>query len=181
MKILQITTLLLFFLSCTKDDPCKDTVCLNGGACTSGVCECPPGYAGPSCAMEIAPASMVIAKVRVTKWPQTDNGAGWDIFDGPDISILIKDGTGAVILKSQSYFEDAQAGQIFEFIPAAIVTIPQAPVTIQVWDYDDGLGDDFLGGIIGSVYNAGQKFPKTITFECATCPVSFELDVLYYF
>ena len=181
MKIVQITALLLFFLSCTKDDPCMNMVCLNGGACTSGVCECPPGYTGTNCQEETAPSSMVIAKVRVTNWPQTNNGAGWDFFDGPDLKIVIKDGTGTDIFESQTYFEDATSGQVLEFIPAAIVNIPQAPITIQLWDYDDGLGDDFLGGIIGSAYKSGQNFPQTITFTCPTCTVSFELDVLYYF
>ncbi|MBA2422488.1 MAG: calcium-binding EGF-like domain-containing protein [Chitinophagales bacterium] len=41
----------MFFHSCTKDD-CKDVVCLNGGTCVSGTCECPTGYEGSDCTTE---------------------------------------------------------------------------------------------------------------------------------
>jgi|SRR6185436_742510 len=43
--ILIITAI---FNSC-KDDPCKDTYCLNGGACLDGNCNCPGGYSGTHC------------------------------------------------------------------------------------------------------------------------------------
>ncbi len=41
---------LTLFSSC-NDDPCKDTVCQNGGTCneTTGNCNCPSGYEGNSC------------------------------------------------------------------------------------------------------------------------------------
>ncbi|MFT7163111.1 MAG: hypothetical protein ACI9GZ_004312 [Bacteroidia bacterium] len=43
--------------SCNKDededatpaDPCDSVVCLNGGACNSGLCDCPEGYSGDQC------------------------------------------------------------------------------------------------------------------------------------
>ncbi len=38
----------MFFHSCTKDD-CQDVVCLNGGTCVSGTCECALGYEGADC------------------------------------------------------------------------------------------------------------------------------------
>lgn len=34
--------------ACTKD-ACDDVVCLNGGTCASGVCNCPSGYTGLHC------------------------------------------------------------------------------------------------------------------------------------
>lgn len=51
-KILFLLGLILFtnfqFQSCKKD-PCKSTVCLNGGVCDDGSCQCPTGYSGPQC------------------------------------------------------------------------------------------------------------------------------------
>jgi EGF-like domain len=45
------TTLLLSFCfsNCEKENKCKDTVCLNGGACKDGTCICPTGYNGAMC------------------------------------------------------------------------------------------------------------------------------------
>lgn len=44
---------LLSFSSCSDDaDPCEDTVCLNGGACFSGDCNCPDGFSGPNCGIQ---------------------------------------------------------------------------------------------------------------------------------
>lgn len=36
------------YTSCNKDE-CKDVVCLNGGNCVSGTCQCPTGYEGSTC------------------------------------------------------------------------------------------------------------------------------------
>lgn len=40
--------LALIFIGCKKD-PCKTTVCYNGGVCVEGNCDCPPGYSGLKC------------------------------------------------------------------------------------------------------------------------------------
>jgi hypothetical protein len=37
-----------FFQSCTLD-PCDAQVCMNGGICEDGDCDCPEGYSGESC------------------------------------------------------------------------------------------------------------------------------------
>ena len=40
--------LILFFFACKKD-PCKGILCLNGGSCADGLCNCPPGFTGVNC------------------------------------------------------------------------------------------------------------------------------------
>lgn len=49
--ILSIISFAAVFLlpSCNE---CKDTVCLNGGACDDGTCICPSGYTGANCENE---------------------------------------------------------------------------------------------------------------------------------
>ena len=42
-----IAVILLFTFGCS--DPCKETVCENGGTCIDGTCNCPAGYQGDSC------------------------------------------------------------------------------------------------------------------------------------
>lgn len=36
------------FESCTKN-PCDGVICLNGGQCSNGTCQCPSGYSGTQC------------------------------------------------------------------------------------------------------------------------------------
>ncbi len=46
--LLFLGTILLLLSACKKD-PCKDTVCLNGGGCVDGSCLCTNGYSGVNC------------------------------------------------------------------------------------------------------------------------------------
>lgn len=39
----------VLYSSCEKD-PCVNVNCQNGGSCNNGVCKCPTGYEGPTCA-----------------------------------------------------------------------------------------------------------------------------------
>ena len=43
-------TVLLFIPSCSSD-PCEEISCLNGGICTEGICDCPPGWSGDDCSV----------------------------------------------------------------------------------------------------------------------------------
>ncbi len=46
--LLFLGTIILLLSACKKD-PCKDKVCLNGGACIDGTCLCTNGYTGTNC------------------------------------------------------------------------------------------------------------------------------------
>jgi hypothetical protein len=51
LSFILIPVLLLTFLfSACNSDECDDITCLNGGICESGVCDCPDGYSGNTCA-----------------------------------------------------------------------------------------------------------------------------------
>ncbi len=56
-KIIFFSALLLAFSMATsscKKDPCKDSYCLNGGACIDGDCKCPEGFSGEHCQTEVS-------------------------------------------------------------------------------------------------------------------------------
>lgn len=174
--------ILLLFLSCEKSDPCDGVQCQNGGVCVSGNCDCPPGFTGARCETEKAPATMIINTVTVKTFPAVNpSGAGWDVFDGPDLYLVIKDGP-QVLYTSESFYENAAPGFGQFFIPQLSIFYPSRPLTFEVWDNDNDLtNDDFIGGIEGPIYRAGEKFPSTFTVQCSGCTVSFEVSVSYYF
>jgi len=50
---LLLSLLSVLYISCTKTGmapQCNGVLCANGGYCDSGVCKCPTGYEGPTCA-----------------------------------------------------------------------------------------------------------------------------------
>lgn len=125
---------------------------------------------------------MVINSVRVISFPPTDaNGAGWDLLNGPDISLTIRSTNNTVLWQANSFYQNATNGQTIVFLPALEVNTPTAPMIFQVWDYDEGFGDDLMGGIQSIIYQPGHQFPNTFTLSCSGCSVSFEVNATYYF
>ena len=43
---------IMFFLNSCTEDPCENVLCLNGGTCDEGICDCPPGFSGDGCEIE---------------------------------------------------------------------------------------------------------------------------------
>lgn len=167
------------FNSCKKDDPCEGVTCLNGGTCVNGECDCPDGYSGPNCGDQVTPAKIRISKVKITKFPQYDSGTNWDLLDGPDIYIIIKKGS-ALIHEQPTMFEDANVSQVYSYTPSGYIDLTDATgqYAISIYDYDDGLGDDFMGGISFYPYSNTGGFPATLFLD-AGGQVTFELTVAY--
>jgi hypothetical protein len=52
LSIFLLVAVVLVSSSC-EVDKCKNTVCLNGGACKEGNCICPTGYTGTTCETKV--------------------------------------------------------------------------------------------------------------------------------
>ena len=55
-KYLIFSFLFVFLVSCQKD-PCENISCQNGGTCVDGDCDCPAGFIGPDCGIELNPCN----------------------------------------------------------------------------------------------------------------------------
>jgi hypothetical protein len=181
LRILQacLISVLILCTSCNKDE-CENTVCINGGVCVNGDCDCPDGYEGPSCADQETPIRMRIHSITVTKFPAYDNGSNWDIGDGPDIFFQVFDGN-TLIDESAIYFEDADPSQDYLFSDLNIgITDVLGNHAIQLLDYDDGItADDWMGGIEFVPYWSNTNgFPTIIELD-AGGGVAFRVGVSY--
>lgn len=97
MKTLLIIIFITTAITSCRNACQKDVICLNEGICRlnsqkAGTCICPPRFSGPSCETENQHSKVTIKRVRLTRFPTTNNGLPWDPVDssGPDIEIRIK-------------------------------------------------------------------------------------------
>lgn len=188
--ILKLALIVITFLSCSKkdddsnknSDPCAGIVCLNGGTCVNGECDCPDGYSGPACGDQVTPTKIKITKVVVTRFPATDTGgAGWDLTSGPDIYILIIKGS-TLIWENQSFFiEDANPSLEYSFTPSTNVYLynPFDIFSVYLYDYDDFDADDVMGGFYFTPYSSTNNFPNMITVDGGGS-VAFDLYFAYF-
>lgn len=171
MPILALTALAT--LGCEKEptDPCATVTCVNGD-CVNGLCDCDPGYSGPSCANEDRPVKITLDRVVLTSFSQTNSqGGGWDINGtGPDVYISVYSGNN-LVWESPTYFENAINTNSYNFIPSTPINVSASEdLTIFVFDYDTSVSSEQMGGVqttgeLWSSYLQGKGFPSTTTFS----------------
>lgn len=186
LKRLPALLLVVLFYGCSKDSPstppCTPIACLNGGVSrTDCSCDCPQGYTGTNCGMQITPSSVKITKIRVTKFPDSPpNGGWWDTFPNSDADIYITlvNSSGATIYTSPTYYTNATGlGTIgYDFIPATPISIANvtSPLGINLYDYEITIGSaTLMTFLVFNPYTINGGFPPTITktsssgaFEC---------------
>lgn len=176
---------LLFFVSCSKDEPCDSIVCANDGICVNGSCQCPPNYTGASCLEQQTPAFIRIRKVVVTDFPELNNGNNWDVNSArPDLLLVIRNGQNEILYQHPTYINEALGSINHTFDIFLEISEPKAIYIFQLYDYDGNGpngGDDFLGGVGGSIYWEDNGFPSIIPKSCANCSVAFEVSIEYVF
>lgn len=164
---------------CETFDACFNVVCLNGGDCVNGACVCPEGYTGADCSQQITPSKIRISRIEVTRFPATDNGAGWDFTSGPDIYPIIAKNNN-LLWEYPSFIQNADpsTNHSFDVNPVFDLESPNDQYAISLYDYDDFDNDDFMGGILFTPYSSNNKFPSTFTLD-AGGDVAFKVYVSY--
>jgi len=173
---------LLFAASgCEEDpvDPCETTICLNDGYCANGDCVCPDGYTAADCSQQETPDKIRITKIVVTKFPATDDGAGWDLTSGPDIYPELMLGNETIYSSSDFYQNaDPSNNYTFDLSPDVNIDEPNDKYIIRLYDFDDFDPDDFMGGIEFTPYSSSNEFPDVL-FLNAGGAVAFNLHLEY--
>lgn len=179
------------------DDPCEGIICINGGTCVNGICECPEGFEGADCGQEKVPDNIRIAKITYTKMPEKkDNGDTWDVgaFPAafPGLKVIVyrdsdpdpNDENWVAIWDSENDIglkNDANPTQTQVFVPTlpTILNNPEQKYRVSLYDWDPGPVEEFMGGITFVPYAPGQSHPAQIIQE--NSKVRFVLDVTYDF
>jgi len=173
--ILLISTLTI--QSCKKDkDPCLDIICKNGGTCVNGQCQCPDGYSGVSCSNQVTPALIKVKSISVEGYPQTDNGAGWDLTSGPDIYVeLSLDNT---VIYTSGYYQNQLGTANWSNLNIEINN-PNSTYTIRLYDFDELDEDDYMGGYTFTPYSSTSGFPQIRNISSGSS-FKFNLSLEYF-
>jgi hypothetical protein len=188
-QILAIcTTLIFLFSACGKKDPCEGVTCQNGGTCKDGTCQCPTGFEGQFCETASLPKAVNVSSIKVTKVPATKNdGSKWD-NDGtePDLVLTLVTVKADNTVESTIWTSDlvklnAPVTQQHDFttiLPKLRMTDFTKTYALFLFDKDDATSEN-MGGISFNLKDMTKTKPATLTLDCATCKVAFELKVTY--
>lgn len=96
MKKLMLVLSISYLMLATACDPCRKTICLNGGECVEAVCNCPNGYEGETC-------ELLTRNNYTGTWYGTGSdgtystAVNWSVTSRPNVDELLVD--GQMILK----------------------------------------------------------------------------------
>ncbi len=185
--------MIAMFFGCSKDESsssCTPIACLNGGVSTADCgCNCPQGYTGSNCGTQVTPTTIKITKIRVKKFPDTDNGSWWDVLPNSDADIYVTlVNTSFQTIYTSGYYTDATGlGTIYyDFTPTTPITITNvtSALSIKLYDRDyDILSLTYTGSLMDSLffnpYSSTGGFPPTITRTNDSGKLECEISLQY--
>jgi len=184
MKPIQfMVALMLAFFSITscQEDPCDNLLCVNGGICNEGKCDCPEGFGGSNCNEHLAPLSMRISFVTLTRYPATKDGISWDETNGPDMFFKLYEDTFP-IGKPLDLILDAAADQLFQF-PISVIEMRNITTkhVMKLWDYEGfNLPPEYMGEVEFIPFHEESGRPDTLVLDIGGA-VAFMIGVTYHY
>lgn len=194
---------LLLMVSCTKD-PCRESICLNGGFCEDGTCRCAEGYSGEHCDIydlcyqvvcplggpcengECLPPRIVqISKIEVIRFPGVKQmGTPWDLGMPPDnaadIFPHILKNSGQVWWGQAFAVTNAIPGNVYSFFPNPPVNLsnPAEQYEIGLLDSDVPSPPETMGKIPFVPFSNGNGLPHEMVVDPGG-PLAFRLTLNY--
>ncbi len=166
INILLIITLLIVNFSCSKIE--------------DGDEHCPEGYSGKSCDEQIAPDSIFVTEINVTRFPATNlQGDNWDATSNADIYVEIWKNNEQIWVSS-TVLQNVPADTNYFFIPSdtLALTDPMAQYAIHLYDQDEDGESDYIGGLNFISYTDDNGFPEWMILD-ERGEVAFELNLEY--
>jgi hypothetical protein len=170
-------------------DPCDDTVCLNGGACSDGTCVCPDGFTGENCQTTVSnnggnnggnnigpDVQIRITGITASGFPTTNNGSNWDYYTNgctecnlPDPTWKIVQTSGGGTFNGVGYASNTIGVAVFNSnngLPI-VIELPNQIIGFELWDADMSFDDTSPDLMIGTQFNLYQSalnsgFPSTL-------------------
>lgn len=155
-------------------------MCLNGGVCLDGTCDCPTGFTGPSCHERAVPDKIRLTSVIIDRFPGMKDGQEWDGSDGPDIFFRLYDGSEP-IAQPMLLWENALQQPYRFFINVIDMRNISGVHTMQLLDYDGiDITPDLMGAVDFIPFDPAKNFPETIVLDNGG-PVAFTITVDYLY
>ena len=156
---------LLILTTCKKDDSSN----------------CPEGYEGPTCEIEILPTKIIFSNWVVNYFPATNNGAPWDDSSGPDLKITLRYNSTLVTTSSLTYEDytgSAPVSMDFTAVLEGDDLATDLSYSVNLVE-EDATIDEWMGGYIFTPYIENQGFPTTRTMDLSSVDVGFTFDISY--
>ena len=177
--------------NCENYNPCYNINCLNGGVCANGFCNCPPGYTGSNCGTALPLKSVTITKIIVNRYPTSKNAPGgtggfpWDNSTTssryPDIYVTINGGVFAILLQTSAvHFDVNSTPQTYSIVPLTLNT-QSGYYSINLFDDDYPLSDEFMGGIGFQPIDWKAGYPPTIHLSDSIKRIDYTVYVTWNF
>ena len=192
LKKIAILSIVMFLFGCSKDSPtttpaaCTPITCLNGGVSRPDCgCNCPQGYTGSNCGIQITPLQVLITKIRVTKFPDTNAGSWWDTLPNSDadIYVTIQNSSSTTLYNSPTYIQDATSNGVnyYDFVPSTPIVFSNVTsgYMMNIYDYDTVGSNQLMDFNAFYLYNSSGGFPTTKTYTNSTGTFSFTLTLSY--
>ncbi|HLF63053.1 MAG TPA: calcium-binding EGF-like domain-containing protein [Saprospiraceae bacterium] len=175
------TFLMLGNTSCSTNDSCENTICLNGGVCVNGICDCPERFTGPNCQEQLTPDKIQLLAVRVARFPAFNGDRQWDGTDGPDLFFRLYDEDGP-LAQPLTLIENADPAREYQFsINTMFLFNVTQLYTLRLLDYEGvGILSEDMGEIQFHLYQDTNGFPGRIVVDDGG-PLAFTLDVEYLY
>lgn len=169
----------LLLSGCASEEACIPEICLNGGTSIDCQCECPIGFSGVNCEVELTPKMLVISKIELLGFPENNGLFGWDTTSKPDVFVAIVENDDIIYLSD--YYENV------DNFDTPLIFTPDSPIEIKinskseklnfvVYDLDSGSDNDYMGGITFNKYEEGDSKLTKYIFETTSVDVIFHVS-----
>jgi hypothetical protein len=190
LRLAMMAMMFTVFMGCSSDSgsgDCEPIACQNGGIFQDCQCDCPDGYDGQDCTIEVQPSKIWITKVRVKKFANSDGFTGWDgPGTSPDLRLEIEKVATSVFLSNTFYPNVLSAGNDaydFTITNPIETTSGNSILNLVLLDYDQEdtipSDDDYMGSAYFSPYSDFTGFPMSMTVNDPAGNYRFEVFLTY--